>query len=722
MENKVNLKGKANIVIIICIVIIAALGITVGFLVGKSSKENDTKTAQTTQSVTTAAQTKASETESTTAKKETTTKATTTQKHVSPVESVSAEYGVQIECGSTLNREETKGNTYKAALSDFGLSDRQKIKSFTFIFSSDTTMDNYKGGFGISLKEGCSAATDDGWYQSDDMTYNVNSKYAEITWDVPSEIIDYIDFSGEVLAGYWWGSAQSIKLDYIICNISETAELPVDAVRTSNPGIKLDYNSTKKAEIDMEDFLQKGDEVQAVVFNVNADSSIGKFTGAFGISLKEGCNIADNYYQTKAIVKNTDSDSLSLTWIVPDEIKDYIDTDEEIDFGYWYGANTSITLSSVEIKCSNENASSPVQNNNNNNNNNSNSGSEAAPASSSSDFKSAQEIIAEIKVGWNLGNTLDSCDNDNPKKKIDETYWGNPKTTKAMIDSVKNAGFNAVRIPVTWTNHIDDEYDIDDDWMDRVEEVVDYAYNQGMYVILNTHHDEDWIDVNTTSSEGAAKKLWEEIADEFEDYDYHLIFEGFNELRTVGSPNEWSGGTPEERQNVNTYMQTFVDTVRADGGNNAKRTLIVTGYGQSINGDAVNDIKVPSGENIVVSIHSYAPYHFAMKTDSNITSFGSDADKKELDNGFDMLKSKFVDNGIPVIIGEFGAIDKNNQSDRESLYEYYISSAKQRGIKCFVWDNGLFKEDSDTDSYAIFDRNSLKWNDGILSAIMRGAA
>lgn len=164
-----------------------------------------------------------------------------------------------------------------------------------------------------------------------------------------------------------------------------------------------------------------------------------------------------------------------------------------------------------------------------------------------------------------------------------------------------------------------------------------------------------------------------------------------------------------------------MDTVRSSGGNNAVRPLIVSTYAQSIVADAINGLKVPSDSNVIVSVHSYSPWTMAGDASSGVTSFGSQEDKAGLDSIFDMLKSTFIDKGIPVIIGEFGAIDKNNEADRAMLYQYYVSAAKQRGIKCFYWDNGLFAKDSSTDSFAIFDRANLTWNQTLLNALISGA-
>lgn len=714
---KKNLLGKAKAALIIIIVIVIAIvGIAAGFIVGRNSKNSGTKTAETQTASQTESETE-KESESDESKAE--TESETETKHVSPTQSVTSELGYQIEVKQSLDHDKNK--TYKASLADFGIRDGDKINSFTFIFSSDQTMDSYQGGWGVSVSDDCPSKTDDGWYQSEDFTQNVNGKYAEIKVDVPSDVADYIDPKGQVLIGFWWSSASSVSLDYIIADDTRTEELPVDVTYQYDVNKDLDYSSdsAKTAKVNLSDKIKNDEIPQSVTYKISAGSGFGKFTGAFGISLKSGApeSTSDGYYQTVDIAEITDSNSLELTWIIPENLREYVDVSGTVDLGYWYSEQQNITLQSISINCA---YGDIIPDNAESNNQDATSETKAQNNKSQGSMKSAKDIVSDIKVGWNLGNTFDSK-NDSQSKKTDETSWGNPKTTKAMIDSVKSAGFNAIRIPVTWYNHMDSSYKIDSAWMSRVKEVVDWAYDDGLYIIINTHHDEDWIDVNSTSSSSAIKTIWEQIGNEFKDYDYHLIFEGMNELRTVGSANEWNGGTSAERQNVNAYWQVFVDTVRAQGGNNASRALIVSTYGQSINGDAVRELKVPSDSNIIVSIHSYAPYNFAQNAQSDDKDFGSAEDKKEIDDGFNLLKSTFVDKGIPVIMDEFGDIDKNNEDERAKHFEYFISAAKQRGIKVFIWDNGIFNTGSSDNAFAIFDRKKLSWNQTILNAIMNGA-
>lgn len=406
----------------------------------------------------------------------------------------------------------------------------------------------------------------------------------------------------------------------------------------------------------------------------------------------------------------TENSSVSLTWIVDSQAKNYAAEDGELVFGYWWSEQPAASLDSISVKYSIGSSSVSAQPEK----------TEDKPpkseSSESSEFRSSAEIVKDIKVGWNLGNSLESYDT-NKTGIATETGWGNPKTTEELVKSVKNAGFNAIRIPVTWGEHMDGDT-VQTEWLDRVQEVIDYAYNNGMYVIMNMHHD-DYIWFNPTEEEYAGdsarmKKIWEQVSARFKDYGDRLIFEGMNEPRSIGSDNEWMGGTAAERAVVNRYLQDFVDTIRASGGNNAERSLIVTAYGACAEEVSMNDIIVPNDEHIIVSLHYYAPWKFSS---GETTNFGS-TEKSELDAKFDSMKKKFADKGIPVIIDEFGCVGIADDNVRAEYYSYYISAAKARGIKCFVWDNNVAKG---KDGYGILNRTSMKWNDIILQGIIDGS-
>jgi len=330
--------------------------------------------------------------------------------------------------------------------------------------------------------------------------------------------------------------------------------------------------------------------------------------------------------------------------------------------------------------------------------------------------KTAVEIVNEIKIGWNLGNSLDAHGMDADNMTVDkmETFWSNPKTTKTFITAVKAAGFNAIRIPVSWTKAADSNNNIRSDWMARVKEVVDYAVENDMFIILNTHHDEDvfkFTNNKINTSLIAFKKIWEQIAEAFKKYDDTLIFEGLNEPRTKGSAAEWIGGTPEERTNLNSYYQLFVNTVRESGGNNGQRVLLINPYAASATAVAVNELKLPKdtvGDKLAVSIHAYTPNDFALdiKSPVNTWSVSNPIDTDTIRQALKPAYDKYVKNGIPVIVGEFGANNKNNTPARAEWAKFYVSYAASIGMKCFWWDMGLTEASTTADSFGLFNRNN----------------
>ena len=332
------------------------------------------------------------------------------------------------------------------------------------------------------------------------------------------------------------------------------------------------------------------------------------------------------------------------------------------------------------------------------------------------------ELVKEIKLGWSLGNTLDAVDSEAGHQDVtSETSWGNPVTTKEMITAVRNAGFNIVRIPVTWGNHMDENDIVDEEWMDRVQEVVDYAYTQDMFVILNIHH-EDWHDPyyeNADASTEKLKTLWTQIGNRFEDYNERLIFEGLNEPRKRNTPLEWNGGDKEGHDVVNQYNAAFVETIRGLGGNNPKRHLMLPTYAASTVNSAITDYVMPEGDDkLIVSVHAYTPYGFALSDDMNDRDFTpGEGSANDIIYLMDTLKTNFTDKGIPVIIGEFGARNKNNVGARSKWISYYLSKAKEIGVPCIWWDNGYFDGEGENFGFLDREKNSFKYSE-ILFAMM----
>lgn len=332
----------------------------------------------------------------------------------------------------------------------------------------------------------------------------------------------------------------------------------------------------------------------------------------------------------------------------------------------------------------------------------------------------ALELTADIKVGWNIGNTLDATGGSGLTQ---ETSWGNPAVTPELIQAVKDAGFNAVRIPTTWERQMDDNNVIRDDWIARVQEIVDYAYSRDMYVILNMHH-EEWYQPYADKEEEISAKMtacWTQIAERFKDYDEHLIFEGMNEPRWKNTQFEWNGGNDEGRQVVNHLNKVFVDAVRSTGGNNQYRFLMVCPYAANSSESALSALEIPDDDRLIVSVHAYIPYSFALQNPGSDKWLASKPNcTKEIDELADVLDRLFISKGQAVIVGECGAMNRENEEYRAQWAEYYFAKFKEIGVPCFWWDNGSFYSG---ETFGLFDRrtNEVKYP-MLLEAMMKGAS
>jgi len=339
---------------------------------------------------------------------------------------------------------------------------------------------------------------------------------------------------------------------------------------------------------------------------------------------------------------------------------------------------------------------------------------------------SSMELTKNMKIGWSLGNTLDANCADTLNYASDqtasETCWGNVKTTEALFTTLMKEGFDTFRIPTTWDGHFGEgpSYTINSTWMKRVHEVVDYAYKNGAYVILNIHH-EKWnyaFANNLQKAQTILVAIWKQIAAEFADYDEHLIFEGLNEPRKVGDAVEWTGGDSEGWDFVNQMNELFVKTIRGCGGKNASRHLMIPTYAATVSENAINAFKFPSGDpNLIVSLHAYTPYNFALNNgDGAVSTFNNPS---ELDSLFNLIKSKFISKNIPVIIGEFGAMSRNNDPERAKWAEAYTKGAKAIGVPCVVWDNGVFEGTGER--FGLIDRSSLQLKaPTVVQGLMKG--
>ena len=308
----------------------------------------------------------------------------------------------------------------------------------------------------------------------------------------------------------------------------------------------------------------------------------------------------------------------------------------------------------------------------------------------------AVELSQQMGVGWNLGNSLESWNNG----AGDENAWGNPDVTPEIIQAVKAAGFDTIRIPVAWSSFSDaSTYTIDPAWLARVEEVVNYALDADLYVVMNEHWDGGWLNNPVYGRQDALNQrlaiMWTQIATHFRDHDRRLIFAGTNEVMMEG---DYGPPTQEFVDVQNSFNQTFVDTVRATGGNNADRFLIVQGFNTNID-HTVNFARIPQdtvNDKLFVEIHYYDPYNFTLNTDSQVTEWPSDeetwANEDRVDQQMARMKTNFIDRGIAVLLGEYGVVSRAEVAGHEESRIRWNSSvtgaAADSGIVPVYWDNG----------------------------------
>lgn len=350
----------------------------------------------------------------------------------------------------------------------------------------------------------------------------------------------------------------------------------------------------------------------------------------------------------------------------------------------------------------------------------------------------AGEIANRIKLGWNLGNTLEAIGG--------ETAWGNPKTTPQLIQLVKQSGFDAIRLPVSWNQYANQATaKIDPTWMSRVREVVQQSVDAGLYVVINIHWDEGWLEHNVTPEKRAEtndkqKAFWQQIATSLRDFDEHLLF---------ASANEPAVENATQMDVLDSYHQTFVDAVRATGGKNAYRILVVQGPRTDIELTDQLMQRLPTDtipNRIMAELHFYTPYQFTlMQEDADWgkqfyywgKNFHSATDternatwgeESEVDRLFGIVKQQFIDKGIPVVLGEFAAQRRTGQltgaaldlhlASRAYYHKYVTQKALENGILPFYWDIGALGHFGS----GIFDRTKNTVSDvQTLNALLEGA-
>ncbi len=315
-----------------------------------------------------------------------------------------------------------------------------------------------------------------------------------------------------------------------------------------------------------------------------------------------------------------------------------------------------------------------------------------------------------IGKGWNLGNTFDACEKFSDEKAglESETMWGNPETTKELFTFVKECGFDSVRIPVTWSQHLSDDYTIDPLWLGRVNAVVDYALESGLKVILNTHHedafwlitDEEHMDI----SKEILCKIWLQLCEQFARYDENLIFETMNEPRVALSKDEWQGNA-ESRAVVNYLNLAALETIRSSGGKNAERYVMIPTYAASGLNKNIDALQLPYDDKVIVSVHYY--YATAHQNEfKDAQNKWNIFQKISLYSTFRRMHNRFVSKGYGVCKSEFGWTDRENLENLAENTAYYTGLAEKFGFSYAVWDNGIFA--GGECSFGIIDRSELK--------------
>ena len=334
-------------------------------------------------------------------------------------------------------------------------------------------------------------------------------------------------------------------------------------------------------------------------------------------------------------------------------------------------------------------------------------------------WETAATAVKNMGAGWNLGNTLESNSGDVNNMWIEqsgtnyESAWGQAPAARELIHLFKEAGFNAIRVPVTWYPHMGNfkstisgdhwekaawlestDYRVDPAWMARVKEVVGYVLDEGMYCILNVHHDTGtattgWLKADRDVYDAVKARycgLWRQIATEFEPYGPNLLFESFNEM--LNGANQWNYAGKEADDVINAYNADFVATVRATGGNNEKRNLVLNTYAASPDARTLRDFVLPDDtakDHLLAQVHSYAPYDFAFDTANPRPIFDASCDR-EVRAIVDGVNTNLVSRGIPCILGEFG-MDTNIRDEAEVVKQAacYVSQATKYNIACFYW-------------------------------------
>lgn len=317
---------------------------------------------------------------------------------------------------------------------------------------------------------------------------------------------------------------------------------------------------------------------------------------------------------------------------------------------------------------------------------------------------STMEYVQSLGIGINLGNTFEACGSWIKGNSVSdyETAWGSPKITKRIIQGYADAGFGVVRIPVAWSNMMDENYVISDEYIDRVKEVTKWVVDCGMKAIVNIHWDGGWWEQFPYDEEECMRKyeaIWTQLCEAFGDFGLEVMFEALNEegcWDSLWNRYGWGEqpGKAEAYALLGRINQKFVDTVRASSGNNATRHLLIAGYATDVENTCDEMFVLPNDPagRYAVSVHYYTPSTFAIiEEDASWgkarSTWGTEDDYAELERLMDMLEETFIKNGIPVIVGEYGCAQGNKTPEMVRLYVTSVCQAVyQRGMCPVLWD------------------------------------
>jgi len=326
------------------------------------------------------------------------------------------------------------------------------------------------------------------------------------------------------------------------------------------------------------------------------------------------------------------------------------------------------------------------------------------------------QLVDNMTAGWNLGNYFDVPFED-------KSTWGNPVPSIELINKVSETGFNVIRIPVTWKTHQTNTppYQIEESYLARVKTVVDFAMENNMYILLNTHHDTDVFQPRLTTEAIVSERLyntWLQIATYFKEYDEKLLFEILNEPRVQGNNQEWVAGNASTRRVLNNLHKVGVDAIRSTGGNNTNRQLVISTWAGKTNNTAMDALIIPNNDpNIIITVHAYTPFDVSH---DGVRPWNGNGDLNTLRNDLDNVRRKWIiENNRPVILGEWAMVNDNTQSGRSTTEQaradysaIYVREATARGMPTVLWDdNGWFRA---------LNRETLEWDsqgqaDGIIN-------